>query len=45
MPHRKSLTIKEQQNKSSIMEESTTVHPKKAAHRPPSLNGIPKRES
>ncbi|MBO2945692.1 hypothetical protein JJQ72_17070 [Paenibacillus sp. F411] len=45
MPIHKPRKIKNQQNHSSILEESQTVKPQKAAHTPPSLNGIPKQES
>lgn len=45
MPHHKPLKTKNQQNKSSILEESKTLRPKKAAEYPPSLNEIPKQES
>ncbi|WP_211748131.1 hypothetical protein [Paenibacillus sp. Marseille-Q4541] len=45
MPHNKPQKIKNQQNKSSILEESKTLRPAKAAEYPPSLNGIPKQES
>lgn len=45
MPYHKPLKIKNQQNKSSVLEESRTIRPAKAAHTPPSLNGIPKQES
>ncbi|MDO7907525.1 hypothetical protein Q5741_14040 [Paenibacillus sp. JX-17] len=45
MPNRKPLKINAQQNKSSIMEESISVRPQKAAKYPPSLNQIPKNES
>ncbi|WP_281279647.1 hypothetical protein [Paenibacillus lentus] len=42
MPHHKSTKIKDQQNKSSIMEEVTEPKMKKQAKRPPSLNEVPK---
>ncbi|MBP1937704.1 hypothetical protein [Paenibacillus sediminis] len=45
MPHNKSLKIRDQQNKSSILEENRTIRSKKATKYPPSLNGIPKDQS
>ncbi|SMF90585.1 hypothetical protein SAMN05661091_5127 [Paenibacillus uliginis N3/975] len=45
MPHHKPRKIENQQNKSSIMEESKTLKPKKANDYVPSLNGISKQES
>ncbi|WP_422659762.1 hypothetical protein ACK8P5_04350 [Paenibacillus sp. EC2-1] len=45
MPHHKARKTENQQNKSSILEESQTLKPKKAHDYVPSLNGIPKQES
>jgi len=43
MPHNKPQKIKNQQNKSSIMEAADELHPKKQAVKPASLNNIPKQ--
>lgn len=45
MPHHKARKSENQQNKSSILEESKTLKPKKAEDYVPSLNEIPKNES
>ncbi|WP_179015804.1 MULTISPECIES: hypothetical protein [Paenibacillus] len=45
MPHNKAQKIKNQQNKSSIMEAADELQPKKQAGKPSSLNKIPKQES
>lgn len=45
MPHNKAEKTQNRQNKSSIMEESIPLKPKKQAEYPPSLNEIPKQES
>ncbi|WP_199794867.1 hypothetical protein [Paenibacillus faecalis] len=45
MPHHKPRKSENQQNKSSIMEESKTLKPKKAEDYVPSLNEISKQES
>lgn len=45
MPHHKPRKTENQQNKSSILEESMTLKPRKAKDVVPSLNQIPKRES
>ncbi len=45
MPNHKARKTENQQNKSSILEESKTLKPKKAADYVPSLNEIPKNES
>jgi len=45
MPHNKAQKIKNQQNKSSIMESADELQPKKQAGKPSSLNKIPKQES
>ncbi|GIP52872.1 MULTISPECIES: hypothetical protein [Paenibacillus] len=45
MPHNKAEKTQNRQNKSSILEESISLKPKKQAEYPPSLNEIPKQES
>ncbi|WP_170307991.1 hypothetical protein [Paenibacillus dakarensis] len=45
MPHHKARKTENQQNKSSILEESKTLKPKKANDYVPSLNEISKQES
>lgn len=45
MPKNKSQSFKEQQNKSSMMEEATTLRAQKQKELPPSLNNINKNES
>ncbi|NMO97409.1 hypothetical protein [Paenibacillus lemnae] len=45
MPFHKPRKSENQQNKSSILEESKTLKPQKAQHVVPSLNEIPKQES
>ncbi|MDQ0091483.1 hypothetical protein J2T12_004920 [Paenibacillus anaericanus] len=45
MPHHKARKTENQQNKSSILEETIEVKPKKQADLPPSLNQISKNES
>lgn len=45
MPNHKARKSENQQNKSSILEESKTLKPKKAADYVPSLNEITKNES
>jgi len=45
MPHHKARKTENQQNKSSILEESIAPKPKKQWERPASLNEIPKQES
>jgi hypothetical protein len=45
MPYNKAEKKENQQNKSSILEESITLNSKKASQLPPNLNGISKNES
>lgn len=45
MPYHKPRKTENQQNKSSFIEESKTLKPKKAEDYVPSLNEIPKNES
>ncbi|WP_200901486.1 hypothetical protein [Paenibacillus sp. DMB20] len=45
MPYHKPRKAENQQNKSSILEESKTLKPRKADDYVPSLNEIPKQES
>lgn len=45
MPHHKPRKTENQQNKSSILEESKTLKPHKANDYVPSLNEISKQES
>jgi hypothetical protein len=44
MPHNKADKKENQQNKSSILEETTTINAKKASEYPPNLNEIAKNE-
>ncbi|WP_199909969.1 hypothetical protein [Paenibacillus sp. CAA11] len=45
MPYHKPRKLNNQQNKSSVMEETQALRPKKQAESPPNLNEIPKQES
>ncbi len=44
MPHNRSQQTENQHNESQMKEEAQTVKHEKAAHRPPSLNGINKQQ-